>query len=100
MISAITLNLKHLKSRIFKSLKYRSKSDDRVQPRELELFLSESFGLYHTGKESYYADAIKDNIQVSVKTRAFDPIIRKHVPSRDFHTHPEEFLGKKKWYFN
>ena len=82
-----------LAAKLFFSLKARSTPTETIQPRLLEILIADGFGLKHTGDETYYADGVLDNIQVSTKTRTFDPVILKRKESRDFQTEPEKFLS-------
>lgn len=91
----LTYNEPLLSALIYHNLKTRNSDLDTVQPRTLEKIIADGFGLRHTGDESYYADGVLNNIQVSTKTRRFDPTILKRNSSRDFITNPEKFLGPK-----
>lgn len=83
----------HLIARIYHGLKSLFNDEDTLPPRYLEYSLCKSFGLDHVGDGNFYADGIKDDVQVSIKTRMISPTVLKTQQGRDFQTHPSKFLG-------
>lgn len=92
-ISSLTYNSDQLTSRVYHGLKSLFNPDDTLPPRYLEYAICKSFDLDHVGDGNYYADGVRDNIQVSIKTRMINPHVLKTKEGRDFQTHPEKFLG-------
>jgi len=91
---SIAINQNQLTARIFHGLKSLLTAGDTLPPRFLEYSICEAFGLDHVGDGNFYADGIKNNIQVSVKTRMLNPDVLKNS-GRDFQTHSDKFLGAK-----
>lgn len=87
------LDIELLKAKIFHGLKSLQSKGDTLEPRYLEIAICESFGFDHVGDSSFYADGIKNDSQLSVKTRMIHPDVLKTKIGRDFQTHPEKFLG-------
>jgi len=89
----ITLNLDLLEAMIFHGLKSLLTPGDTLPPRFLEMAICDSFGFKHVGDSAFYADGIKDECQMSIKTRTLKPDDLKTKESRDFQTHKNKFLG-------
>lgn len=91
----MNLNINRFKAMIYRGLQCRMKKDDRLEASFLEFAICEGFGFENVGSSSLYADGIKDDIQLSVKTRALEPNVLRKKESRDFQSHPNKFLGPK-----
>lgn len=91
----ITLNQDLLKAKVFHSLKSLQSPGDTLPPRVLEIAVCDAFGFKHVGDSNYYADGVCESTQISIKTRMISPESRTRKDSRDFHSHPEKFLGPK-----
>lgn len=89
----INLDIDLLKAKIFHGLKSLLLPGDTLPPRFLEIVVCDSFGFKHVGDSTFYADGVKDTIQISNKTRMSKPTVLKRKSGRDFQTHPEVFLG-------
>jgi hypothetical protein len=92
---SIAIDQNQLTARVFHGLKSLLTAGDTLPPRFLEYSICEAFGLDHVGDGNFYADGVKDNIQVSVKTRKLNPDVLKIKDGRDFQSHPNKFLGAK-----
>lgn len=92
----LSCNTQLLRAKIFHSLKCIANKGETLQPRLLETLICEVFDFSHVGNDIYFADGVKDNIQISIKTRTLEPIVLKTKPGRDFQSHPEKFLGVKR----
>jgi hypothetical protein len=88
-------NTDRLRARVFHGLKSLLSEGDTLPPRFLEVAICESFGLDHVGDGNFYADGVKDEKQVSIKTRMMNPHVLKRKDGRDFQTHPAMFVGPK-----
>lgn len=91
----IQLDIELLRAKVFHGLKSLQCIGDTLEPRYLEIVICESFGFKHVGDSGYYADGIKNDDQISVKTRKLDPTVPKTKEGRDFQSHPEKFLGPR-----
>lgn len=89
----IQLDIDLFKTKVFHGLKSLQCIGDTLEPRYLEIVICESFGFKHVGDSSYYADGIKNDNQISVKTRMINPHVLKTKEGRDFQSNPEKFLG-------
>ncbi len=87
------LDTELLKAKIFHGLKSLQSKGDTIEPRYLEVVICESFDFDHVGDSASYADGIKNNSQLSVKTLMINPHVLKTKVGRDFQTHPAKFLG-------
>lgn len=84
-----------LRAKLFHHLATLPSPGDTLEPRTLEIIISEAFGARHVGDANYYADGIKGTTQISIKTRKMVPHILKTAgASRDFQSHPQLFLGQ------
>lgn len=89
----IQLDLDLLKAKVFHGLKSIQSKGDTLAPRYLEVAICESIGCTHVGDSAFYADGIRDDFQISVKTRMINPHQLKTKEGRDFQSHPNKFLG-------
>lgn len=89
------LDLDLLRAKIFHNLAHLPTVGDTLEPRILEIIISEAFGAQHVGDANYYADGIAGATQISIKTRKMVPHLLKTAgQSRDFQSHPDKFLGQ------
>lgn len=81
------------RAKIFHGLKSLLSSGDTLPPRFLEISVCDAFGFIHVGDSTFYADGVKEHMQMSIKTRMINPHILKTKTGRDFQSHPATFLG-------
>lgn len=81
------------KAKVFHGLKSLLSTGDTLPPRFLEIAVCDAFGFTHVGDSTFYADGVKDDMQMSIKTRMINPNALKIKEGRDFQTDPLRFLG-------
>jgi hypothetical protein len=80
-------------AKIFHGLKSLLTKGETLPPRFLEITVCQAFGFDHVGDSTFYADGVRGQDQLSVKTRTLNPICLKRKLGRDFQTDPEKFIG-------